>query len=91
MHARNTASARTLAGRAARLAAVAGLALAPALGAQTLGPKDGAGLAPTDTGRVTLGQLAPDFTLEAYDGSKLSLADYRGKRHVILVFYRGHW
>jgi thioredoxin-dependent peroxiredoxin len=32
------------------------------------------------------GTTAPDFTLEAADGSQVSLADYRGKR-VIVYFY----
>jgi cytochrome oxidase Cu insertion factor (SCO1/SenC/PrrC family) len=83
--------ARTTAKRVSAIAAIAALGLAPTVGAQALGPKDGAGLAPTDTGRVMVGQMAPDFTLEAYDGSRLTLSEFRGKRHVILVFYRGHW
>jgi cytochrome oxidase Cu insertion factor (SCO1/SenC/PrrC family) len=83
--------ARTTTRRVSTIAVIAALGLAPALGAQALGPKDGAGLAPTDTGRVMVGQMAPDFTLEVYDGSRLTLSEFRGKRHVILVFYRGHW
>lgn len=73
------------------LVAAAALAAASTLGAQELGPKDGAGLAPTDTGRVQPGQPAPDFTLRAFDGSRVTLSDLRGRQHVILVFYRGHW
>ena len=46
---------------------------------------------PTDLDRVRVGQPAPDFTLEDSDGKSISLADYRGKRNVVLVFYRGHW
>ena len=56
-----------------------------------LGPKDSAGLAPTDLDRVKVGQAAPDFTLENFDGKPVSLSDFRGKQNVVLVFYRGHW
>lgn len=56
-----------------------------------LGPKDQAKLAPTDTGRVTVGSEAPDFTLESLAGPPVTLSRFRGKQHVILVFYRGHW
>jgi peroxiredoxin len=34
--------------------------------------------------------LAPDFTSTTADGSTLSLEDYRDKKNVVLVFYRGH-
>lgn len=56
-----------------------------------LGPKDGAGLPPTDLDRIKAGQAAPDFTLENFDGKAMSLSDFRGKKNVVLVFYRGHW
>jgi cytochrome oxidase Cu insertion factor (SCO1/SenC/PrrC family) len=56
-----------------------------------LGPKDGAGLSPTDLERVKVGSPAPDFTLEGMDGKQTALSDYRGKKSVVLVFYRGHW
>jgi cytochrome oxidase Cu insertion factor (SCO1/SenC/PrrC family) len=56
-----------------------------------LGPKDGAGLEAVDTGRVTVGSRAPDFTLAALSGQRISLSDYRGRRNIILVFYRGYW
>lgn len=62
---------------------------APA-GAQ-LGPKDGTDLAPTDLNRIKVGQSAPDFTLEAADGKAINLSDFRGKKTVVLVFYRGYW
>lgn len=65
------------------------LAAAPAFA--QLGPKDGAGLPPTDLDRVKAGQAAPDFTLENFDGKPISLSDFRGKKNVVLVFYRGHW
>jgi cytochrome oxidase Cu insertion factor (SCO1/SenC/PrrC family) len=56
-----------------------------------LGPKDGTDLSPTDLDRIKIGQAAPDFTLENLDGRGISLSDFRGKKNVVLVFYRGHW
>ena len=56
-----------------------------------LGPKDGGNLPPTDVERVKVGQPAPDFTLEDIDGKNISLSDFRGKKTVVLVFYRGYW
>jgi cytochrome oxidase Cu insertion factor (SCO1/SenC/PrrC family) len=56
-----------------------------------LGPKDGANLAPTDLERIKVGQQAPDFTLENIDRKQFSLSDFRGKKSVVLVFYRGQW
>jgi cytochrome oxidase Cu insertion factor (SCO1/SenC/PrrC family) len=56
-----------------------------------LGPKDGANLAPTDLDRIKVGQPAPDFTLENMDGKQISLSDFRRKKNVVLVFYRGQW
>jgi cytochrome oxidase Cu insertion factor (SCO1/SenC/PrrC family) len=56
-----------------------------------LGPKHGANLKPTDIERVKVGDVAPDFTLENVDGTKITLSDFLGKKNVVLVFYRGHW
>jgi cytochrome oxidase Cu insertion factor (SCO1/SenC/PrrC family) len=56
-----------------------------------LGPKDGADLPATDLSRIKIGEPAPDFTLQDKDRKSISLSDYRGKRNVVLVFYRGHW
>jgi len=56
-----------------------------------LGPKDGTNLAPTDLERIKVRDKAPDFTLEDKDGKKISLSDFRGKKSVVLVFYRGQW
>ena len=56
-----------------------------------LGPADGMNLAPLDTGRVSIGSVAPDFTLEAKAGGTVTLSQFRGKKDVVLVFYRGHW
>jgi len=38
-----------------------------------------------------VGQPAPDFTLPDSTGRPASLAEYRGKKPVVLVFYRGYW
>jgi len=56
-----------------------------------LGPKDGANLSATDLKRVKVGDSAPDFVLEDADGKKISLSDFRGKKNVVLAFYRGRW
>ena len=73
------------------LALALGLLLAGSAALAQLGPKDGAGLSPTDLERVKVGQPAPDFTLENIDGKKVTLSDFRGKKTVALVFYRGYW
>jgi peroxiredoxin len=41
------------------------------------------------SGVVEIGALAPDFEREDFEGHLVRLADYRGKRHVVLVFNRG--
>ena len=70
-------------------------ALAICLGSTTvlaeLGPKDGPDLAPTDLNRIKVGHAAPDFSLENADGNVITLSDFRGKKTVVLVFYRGYW
>jgi cytochrome oxidase Cu insertion factor (SCO1/SenC/PrrC family) len=67
------------------------LIIGPVSAVAQLGPKDGSDLAPTDLNRVKVGQAAPDFTLEAADGKTVTLSDFRGKKSVVLVFYRGYW
>lgn len=64
-----------------------------AAGAQTVkfGPKDSLNLAPTDIERVKVGNLAPDFSLVRYGGGQVTLSDFRGKKDVVLVFFRGYW
>lgn len=57
----------------------------------TLGPVDGQDLPPADTGRVKVGDVAPDFSLQSYDRGVVTLSDFRGQKDVILVFYRGFW
>lgn len=38
--------------------------------------------------RVALSQIAPDFSLADYRGNRVSLADFRGQKNVLLVFNR---
>jgi len=40
---------------------------------------------------VRVGDRPPDFTLPDATGRPVSLADYRGTKPVVLLFYRGHW
>ncbi len=63
----------------------------PAQQMGALGPKDGFDLPAVDTGRVAVGTTAPDFTLQSKDGGTVTLSRFRGKKAVVLVFYRGHW
>ncbi len=43
------------------------------------------------TAPVTVGEVAPAFTLEDQNHNRITLADARGKSPVVLVFYRGYW
>ena len=36
---------------------------------------------------LKLGEAAPDFALSNIEGKRVQLNDYRGKKHVALVFY----
>ena len=56
-----------------------------------LGPVDGHDLPGTDLDRVTAGDMAPDFTALSLGGEAITLSQFRGKKNVILFFYRGHW
>ena len=56
-----------------------------------LGPTDMKALPPTDFGRVAIGTEAPDFVLASLDGPPVKLSQFRGKKNVVLVFYRGFW
>jgi len=73
------------------LLTLGGLHPAHGQSAATLGPKDGPTDPPTDLERVTVGDPAPDFTLESLDGRRATLSSYRDAKNVVLVFYRGHW
>jgi cytochrome oxidase Cu insertion factor (SCO1/SenC/PrrC family) len=48
-------------------------------------------LSPHDLNRVKDGGTAPDFTLEDQTGNRVTLSSFRGKKKVVLVFYRGYW
>jgi cytochrome oxidase Cu insertion factor (SCO1/SenC/PrrC family) len=77
---------------AAWLTIVVIMATACFVQAQTrLGPKDSARLPAADLTRVKVGDEAPDFTLEDQDAKPVTLSSYRGKKSVVLVFYRGYW
>ena len=39
--------------------------------------------------RVDLNATAPDFALPDYTGCPVSLSNYAGRKHVLLVFNRG--
>jgi len=41
--------------------------------------------------KVKIGQKAPDFTLKAISGKKVSLKDFRGKKNVVLSFVPAAW
>ena len=56
-----------------------------------LGPVDGKELPPTEIERIALGATAPDFTLGKFGGGTTTLSSLRGKKNVVLVFYRGYW
>jgi hypothetical protein len=46
---------------------------------------------PTTPTALRVGERAPDFTLTDASGRAMSLADFRGQKPVVLVFYRGYW
>jgi peroxiredoxin len=40
---------------------------------------------------ITIGILAPDFRLPVPGNREVGLADFLGKRHVVLAFYPFDW
>src|SRR5213594_3437428 len=40
---------------------------------------------------LRVGERPPDFTLSDAAGRDVSLSEYRGKKPVVIVFYRGYW
>jgi hypothetical protein len=40
---------------------------------------------------LRVGERPPDFTLPDATGRPVSLADFRGQKPVVIVFYRGYW
>jgi cytochrome oxidase Cu insertion factor (SCO1/SenC/PrrC family) len=62
---------------------LAALMAATALGQETKAPEP-------EPLKIKVGDMAPDFTLLAYDGTKtvpVSLHDFKGKKQVVLAFY----
>jgi peroxiredoxin len=39
--------------------------------------------------KVPINSTAPDFSLQDFRGETVKLGDYRGDKHVILIFNRG--
>jgi peroxiredoxin len=39
--------------------------------------------------RISLDTIAPDFASDDHQGREVRLSDYRGHKHVLLVFNRG--
>ena len=39
--------------------------------------------------KVAIDKPAPDFELKDFQGNRLRLSDYQGKKHVLLVLNRG--
>ncbi|MGH9529841.1 MAG: hypothetical protein ACRD2S_07985 [Terriglobales bacterium] len=75
-----------------RLTSIAGTALVIAISIGLLPPRmfaesNGSASPPIE---LKVGDVAPNFTLLAFDGAglkKYSLQDYRGKKNVALAFY----
>jgi len=40
---------------------------------------------------LQVGDVAPDFELLDEEGKPTRLSSFRGRKNVVLVFYRGHW
>jgi hypothetical protein len=40
---------------------------------------------------LRVGERPPDFRLADASGQPVILSDYRGRKAVVLVFYRGYW
>ncbi len=38
--------------------------------------------------KVSINNIAPDFSLKAYDGTDVKLSDFNTKKNVLLVFNR---
>ena len=47
----------------------------------------GALILPATAAAVTVGKLAPDFTLQSTAGKSISLSQFRGKKMVLIEFY----
>jgi hypothetical protein len=80
-----------LLGVVAVVAAVVAIVSMTVMRPSELGPRDGEDLPPSDTGRVAVGDVAPDFLLLSYAGDTVTLSRARRDKNIVLVFYRGHW
>ena len=69
----------------------AALLAAAALMPSQLPAANHAGTGEKRSNPVKAGEIAPDFTLADQDGRSHSLSAERGKRPVVLIFYRGYW
>lgn len=66
------------------------LALALSLMTPLVSPKAFAADKPGPPLKLKVGDMAPNFTMLAFDGhdlKKVSLSDFRGKKDVVLAFY----
>ncbi len=63
-----------------------GLVLALALSALSVVAQQPPANAPPPTA-LKVGDTAPDFTLPATDGSKVTLSSFKGKKTVVLAFF----
>jgi cytochrome oxidase Cu insertion factor (SCO1/SenC/PrrC family) len=69
---------------------VAALALGLAVSALSPGQQPEAAAAELPAA-IAVGKEAPAFTLPGTDGASHALTDLRGKKDLVLVFFRGSW
>jgi cytochrome oxidase Cu insertion factor (SCO1/SenC/PrrC family) len=67
------------------------LLLAAALGAGPAPAEDAESSDAPEAERIQVGDEAPDFALPDLDGEIHRLADLRGVKPLVLVFFRGAW
>lgn len=67
----------------------AGMAAGAAMMAMASGSEGGTSKSEEESARAipSIGSLAPDFALQAEDGSQVSLAQFKGAKKVVLYFY----
>ena len=71
-------------GIALLLIALSGIDMAPK-------PSREADPSATPLKRIQVGDFAPDFMLRTPDGSSHRLSELRGRKNLILIFFRGTW
>jgi cytochrome oxidase Cu insertion factor (SCO1/SenC/PrrC family) len=67
-----------------------GFLIAGLLGIASVAPAAAQNKSPEAASMPKVGDIAPDFTLKYFDGKDLkevSLAQYRGKKNVVLAFF----